>query len=163
MINNSNSKSFGFLSSLIWLSQEIILDSDIVLEDSEIEHYNGGIYILKSDITIDGNGHTIDSRNKARMFYNIGQNVTIKNLIFKNGNTTQKEGSYSKRRYGGAIYNLGEITLENCKFYGNESNSFGGAITNQDDAVLRLSNCEFINNSSHEAGAIFNKSTLATA
>lgn len=159
-MNHSNSESFRFLSSLIRFSSEITLDSDIVLEDSDIKHFDDGIYILKSDITLDGNGHTIDCRNKARVFYNIGQNITIKNLTFKNGNTTKKEGTYSQRRYGGAIYNLGEITFENCKFHDNQSHSFGGAITNQNNSILRLSGCEFINNRSHEAGAIFNKSIL---
>lgn len=134
------------------------LPADFVY-DSEENEIIEGIRIYDNAV-IDGKGHTIDAGGKTRIFYIIGKNVVLKNITFKNGVTKQKWGDFSQQRYGAAIYNTGEVTLINCRFEDNESKSFGGAITNQYRAKLKIINCEFINNHSHEAGAIFNKSYM---
>ena len=80
--------------------------------------YSGGITISKQ-ITIDGQGHTIDAQGKARIFYVQANNVILKNIIFKNGNSVDQ---------GGAIYAAGtSLTVNNCTFIGNSADQ-GGAI-----------------------------------
>ena len=62
-------KNFKYLDDLIHSGvKEIVLDSDIVLSDSEESEYEGGIKLDVDDLTIDGNGHTIDAQGKARIF-----------------------------------------------------------------------------------------------
>ncbi len=74
-----------------------------------------------------------------------GVNVEIMNLIIENGNATD----------GGAITNVGALTLTNCIFKDNTATSNGGAISN--DGTLTLRNCTFTDNSApNEGGAIYN-------
>ena len=69
-----------------------------------------GVFINK-DITINGNGHTIDGMGKSRIFnINYGDGlklykVTLNNITFKNGNA---------KIYGGAILNFADLTIDNC-------------------------------------------------
>lgn len=155
----SESLNFKYLNQHISLNIMEKFPTDFILDDSEENDFLDGIRVY-SDTVIDGGGHAIDARGKARIFYITGKNVVLKNITFKNGATRQKWGDFSQQRYGAAIYNTGEVTLINCKFENNESKSFGGAITNQLRGKLKVYNCEFINNHSHEAGAIFNKYCL---
>jgi predicted outer membrane repeat protein len=115
--------------------------------------------ILNNNITINRNlsifgesqtGTIIDAQNSGRIFLiNSGINVTIQNLTFKNGNATDS---------GGAIYNYGNLTLNNCSFTNNTqsllTNAGGGAIM-ADHGILTVNNCNFLNNWAHESsGAI---------
>jgi len=43
-----------------------------------------GIVIAKDNLTINGNGHTIDGDNQAKIFKITGNNVVLKNIIIKN-------------------------------------------------------------------------------
>jgi hypothetical protein len=73
------------------------LNSDYVYIDGQIK----GILISKS-IIIDGQGHTLDGRHLSRIFNITADNVTIKNVNFKNGNALGRYfGPYLG---GGAIY-----------------------------------------------------------
>lgn len=63
------SKNFKYLDDLIHSgAKEIVLDSDIVLGDGEESEYEDGIRLDVDDLIIDGNGHGIDARGKARIF-----------------------------------------------------------------------------------------------
>ena len=89
---------------------------------------------------------TINAQNKGQAFFIVGGvNVEIMNLIIENGNATD----------GGAITNVGALTLTNCIFKDNTATSNGGAISN--DGTLTLKNCTFTDNTaSNEGGAIYN-------
>ncbi len=109
-----------------------------------------GIFINK-DITIDGNGHSIDAMGKSRIFninYGIGikqHQVTLKNINFKNGHANI---------YGGAILNFAHLTVDHCTFTGNNAGTAGGAINSL--GVLNLKNSVFNRNSAGgDAGAVF--------
>ena len=59
---------------------------------------NTGILINKDNFILNGNGHTIDGKNQARIFNITGNNITINNLIFINGNMSDDDG--------GAIFSM---------------------------------------------------------
>ena len=87
---------------------------------------NGEIIISKS-ITIDGNGHILDS-NSASGVFNVKtpDTVILKNIVFKNGNS----------KNGGAI-------AFNCNM--------------DIDSSKHVDNCTFINCNADESGAIYFK------
>lgn len=125
---------------------EIFLDTDIILDENEYSTYLNGIEIKGENIIIDGNNHTIDAREKTRIFNISGQNIVLKNLYLKNGYVDRKggglyidkksqitlindtfENNYSFFK-GGAIFSKGNIKIINCKFKENTAKDFGGAI-----------------------------------
>mgnify|MGYP003307153114 CR=1 FL=1 len=83
----------------------IINDNMIVIVITD----KGYVEISKSDFTINGNNHVIDGNRQSGIFNITGNNVTIKNLIFKNG----------KSETGGIIDSTGEVTLRNVTFIAN--------------------------------------------
>ena len=80
---------FGYLDKLIHKStaDEIVLKENICLESYEMEFYEGGIELDIDNLIINGNGKIIDGSNASRIFIVIGKNITLKNIIFKNGQT----------------------------------------------------------------------------
>ena len=120
------------------------------------------IYITKS-LTIDGQGHTIDGSNSARIFQISADNVTIKNINFINcksetsGSAIYWESTAgvvsgcsfvncSAKFNGGAIYwNGASGVVSGCSFVNCYSDNDGGAIRwiSKDDGVV--SGCSFVN------------------
>jgi hypothetical protein len=80
-------------------------------------------------LTIEGNGVIITrdaswttvNSNSQLLYILYGYTVTIRRIHFKDGRGTS---------LGGAIYNIGNLTVESCIFSGNRSDSIGGAIHN---------------------------------
>ncbi|MDO5861169.1 MAG: hypothetical protein Q4Q55_10545, partial [Methanobrevibacter sp.] len=132
---------------------------------------------IEENITIDGNGHTIDAKGKSRIFYITGDDVTINNLVFINGNATKGGAIYAAGKVtlnnvtfmdnnastGGAIYSMGQMTLNTATFSNNNASS-GGAIAYY-GVILNSSNSHFISNNARTGGAIYaiGKMTLNTA
>ena len=139
--------NFKELDRLIHSNQKrIALTSDVVLEDGEELIYKNGIDIDLNGLILDGNGHTIDARDKVRIF-NIRANlqVIITNLVFKNGLHNQG---------GGAICNFSKyLALGYCTFNHNSANE-GGAIYNH--AFIKATDCNFIYNYSRNCQDIYN-------
>lgn len=123
------------------------LDCDVDLSDKDEMDY---IKIDRSNITINGNGHTIDAKGNAGIFHVAANNVTLKNIVFKN----------AKSRDGGAIVNNGrQLNIIDCRFTDNSADFEGGAILNFAD--LKIENTSFENNScALNGGAINNKGVL---
>ena len=148
IIKDTNAGTFTELRDKINKGgSEITLDKNYSCEDG---FSTNGITISKQ-ITIDGKGHTIDAQGKARIFYVQANNVILKNIIFKNGNSADQ---------GGAIYWQGTAgSVSGSTFIGNSANVHGGAIdwTNTGGSV---SGSTFIGNSANvHGGAIFWTST----
>ena len=62
-------KNFKYLDDLIHSgAKDIVLDSDIVLGTDEWSKYEDGINLNVDGLAIDGNGHTIDAKEKTRIF-----------------------------------------------------------------------------------------------
>ena len=136
-------KDFKYLDNLIHSGfTEILLNSDIILAEDEESIYGEGIKLDMEKVTIDGNGHTIDGKSLARIFYSNSKCITLKNITFKNASC--------------AIYNdEGEMKMENCRFIENASRSNGGAIHNY-KGKMEISQCRFIKNTGKMGGAICN-------
>ena len=114
-----------------------------------------GIDIFTSDVTINGNGHTIDGSNDAPLFFVYGKNVRISNLTLTNSHCIglkQEIGHLYYRNGRSPILWEGDGgCLENCKFYDNSAPIIGGAITwKGNDGVI--SNSLFINNTAGVIG-----------
>ena len=113
--------------------------------------------IINKNMTIIGDSQTgtiIDGENKNWIF-NIasGFNVLIRDLTLKGGNATLYPHSN-----GGAIYNIGNLTVANCTFINNTASNDGGAIYNTMNGTLTLTNCTFTGNNANwdGGGAIYN-------
>ena len=113
--------------------------------------------IIGKDLTINGNGHTINGLSKSRIFIvTLGllnhNKVTLKNIKFVNGHTNL---------YGGAIFNYGDLTIDNCEFNNNYAKYCGGAINSV--GVLDCVNSKFNNNvAGGDGGAVFTLSIKGT-
>ena len=111
-----------------------------------------GISIINKNLTIDGQGYTIDANNMGRIFNitTIKYNVTLKNIVFKNA----MYGSGA----GGAIYFKGtNLTVENCTFESNKNHysKGGGAIyvDYNDKVLINIVNSTFSKNNVSSMGA----------
>ena len=124
----------------------ITLDKDYSYDNG---FSNRGIVIDK-DLTIDGNGHTLDGAGQARILlikFGLIKNhyVTLTNIKFTNAKTDL---------YGGAIFNYANLTINNCEFTNNYAKYAGGAISSV--GPLNCKNSKFSKNlADGDGGAIF--------
>ncbi len=134
-----NPKTFTDLS-------QAINDSDDSFElDSDYKFSNdtaliSGISINKTNFTINGNNHILDADNQSAIFNITGNNITINDLVFKNGHGV----------FGAALYIKGHVTLNNVTFIGNNVNRTGGAIYSLGN--LTVNKATFINNTAVKYG-----------
>ncbi|WP_405264808.1 Ig-like domain repeat protein [Methanobrevibacter sp.] len=147
--NEAENGTFADLNQLISESEDsVVLKHDYSFNSTRDEGYKSGIVIQKSNLVIDGAGHTIDGKGLARMFNVTGTNVAFKNIQFINGYTENK---------GGALYITGDASnIINCTFTNNKADDEAGAVfINSTDATIKDS--KFINNSAinEGGGAIF--------
>ena len=153
----TKTKDFLYLDNLIHSGQkEIVLSENISFKLHEIDFYEGGIHLDMDNLIIDGNGRTIDGANRSRIFIITGRNITLKNIIFKNG--------YVSKDYDAPLFNDGgsifvqigaSLNLINCRFINNTVLWNGGAIVNY--GHLSMKNNVFNDNiAGKNGGAIFN-------
>ena len=136
----------------------IQLESDYTYNDADAEDLKKGITIdgtklQGQTLTINGNGHTINGNQKARIFTIINNaNVIIENLKIINGFHSEN---------GGAIYSQGNLNLINCTFTNNTADYYGGAVFIKNTISNCTINSTFINNTARQGGAIyFNGTTM---
>ena len=127
-------------------TDSIEITQDYVYDNTTDYEIRSGIIINKSDFSINGNGYTIDASNQARIFNITGNNITINNLHFINGNSFKKDG--------GAIYALGSITLNNVTFTNNYADAGGAIFSN---VTLAINNATFIGNGAKWGGDIYSR------
>ena len=179
---------FGFLDNLIKKTVRegdslIRLSNDIILENYEQDFFEGGIDIDVDNITIDGCNKSIDGKNRTRIFNISSKNVTLKNIIFKNGFCENNLDIHAVG--GGAIRNIkgSDVVIENCSFINNCSNDDAGAILNNgrlksinnifrdnssaiwggailNNGVIHIAGDEYVKNSSKMAGAVYNRNEM---
>ena len=113
----------------------ITLKNNYAYDDNIDNLIMEGIIISKK-LTIDGDGHTINGNNLARIFNVENNEVILKNITFVNGYTQD---------YGGAIY--GGCTIINCTFSYNQAEMGGGAIYWEYTTNCKVYNCTFDHNS----------------
>ena len=153
-------------------AKHIVINKDFILRETLTIDVDG--------LLIDGKGITIEARNMdSPMFVIESNNITLKNITFKNGYSTKGGGvihntngtlnlikcdfygNKAIKNNGGAIHNLnGRINIRDCRFESNQSDGRdGGAIYNL-DGELNIDGCSFKGNSSYFGGAIYNGKTL---
>lgn len=74
----------------------IEITQDYTYDNTTDYKLNNGVVINKTEFTINGNGHTFDGSNQARIFKIFGNNTIINNLNFIN--------AYMPNESGGAIF-----------------------------------------------------------
>ena len=121
-------------------------------------HYGSRIQLNKN-LTIDGQGHTLDCLGEGgcSAFYSKSGIITLKNLKIINGHN-----DFNNK--GGAIYIEGsaQYTIINCTFSNNWADDYGGAIYNGVDKPLTIINSSFDKNTADDdnGGAIYSKGEL---
>ena len=131
------------------------VEKDYYYHDGEKIDYIG-ISIYKDNITINGNNHIIDGKNKLVLFSVFGKNVKIFNLTLINGNYSDKSiykiGTFSYKSCRSPILWLGnDGILSNCVFMGNSALNIGGAISWKGNNG-EIKNSLFINNTARIIG-----------
>ena len=123
---------------MIELSHDYYFDSDY-----DAAFVNG--IVINRQVTIRGNGSTIDAKGQARIFNVQAEDTIIENLTLKNAHASD----------GGAIYFNGNGNVINCNFKDNIATSSGGAVVFMGKGIL--TNCNFNNNvgKSGSGGAIY--------
>ncbi len=150
LISASNKGTFKELQELITDAPNgatISLDKDYSYDTG----FNDGRgIIIAKNLTINGNGHTLDGLSKSRIFFVmsgviLNNKVTLNNIVFKNGFT---------KLYGGAIVNFADLTVNKCTFEKNYAGTTAGAICSV--GSLDCKNSNFNKNTANgSGGAIF--------
>lgn len=150
LISSEGQATFTDLQNIISSASSgdtISLDRDYTYDEGFNE--GRGIVILK-DLTINGNGHTLNGLSKSRILFAMfgvlnNNKVTLNNIVFKNGYTSL---------YGGAIFNFADLTVNNCVFENNYAGTTAGAICSV--GSLDCKNSVFNKNTANgDGGAIF--------
>ncbi len=124
-----------------------------------IDNANGGV-----ELVIQGNGNSGDwngnlSPGVRPFLIEAGTTVTINDFSITGGNVLGTER-------GGAIRNLGNLTINRCSIGGNQSEYDGGAIYNGDDALMVINDSAVFSNEAQggsepvAGGGIFNAGSL---
>lgn len=122
-------------------------------------NYSTNDITITEDITIQGDneyGVILNANSLGGLLtINEGVTVTLQNLTLKNGKA---------RKYKGNIDNHGHLIMKNVQVAyhtGADDNPMGGAIFNDEGAVLELLNCDLFKNTSiGEGGCIYNKGKI---
>jgi len=114
----------------------IIFEDKLIIADNVVLNNDSGGEVI-FDETGDDNGFFIVYSNAS---------LALNGFTLQNGNSTYA---------GGAIDNLGALTVTNSTFIDNSADSFGGAINNN-FGTLTVTNSTFIGNSAKWGGAIYN-------
>ena len=105
---------------------------------------SSGITISKA-ITIDGKGHTLDAKGSSRIFKINAENVTLKNIIFKNGHGNN----------GGAIQWMNtKGVADNCTFINCSAENGGSVYWNGENGMINTSTFDHSTATSN-GGAIY--------
>ena len=157
--NEISAKDAGTFTALQEKINNAPRDSTIYLEN-DYKYDEGfsseGIEIKYGDLTIDGNGHTIDGKNMARIF-KIGADVydvTLNNIKFINGYYDKSEGGGAI--YYSSIYSSHKAVIEDCTFVNNLASENGGAIYTR--GKTDIVNCTFRGNHATGGSAIYSGS-----
>lgn len=116
-------------------------------------------------LTIIGNGDLIERSKVAgtaafRLFQvATGSSLTLQNVTLQNGLEQGSSATASSAAAGGAIYNLGTLTLSGSTVSSNVASGYGGGIENEGTLTMSASNVSG-NSAGYSGGGILNDSML---
>ena len=146
---------------------ELILDHDYQFSPENDGDYVDGVIISRDNFVLDGNGHSIDAIQLARIFMIPAENVTIRNVNIINGKSSTR---------GGAIFFDKKAMVENCTFAGNSANEAGAVYFTAEGTLINsnfsdnhalvnggavyfnyglIENCSFADNNANDGGALY--------
>ncbi|WP_407431518.1 hypothetical protein [Methanobrevibacter sp.] len=126
----------------------------VLILNKDYNGHKGSRIDLSKDLTIDGQGHTLNclGLDGCSAFYSSSGKIVLKNLNIINGHN-------DNTKKGGAIYIKGsaQYTIYNCTFSNNWAKNYGGAIYNENKKDLVVDGCVFKGNKANgeNGGAIF--------
>ena len=128
----------------------ITLENNYTYDNS----FKGEYISIAKNITVDGNGYTIDAKDALKIFNINATNVVLNNIVFVNAASNDGIGS--------AIYSAGDLTVVNCSFSRNFAEE-GGAIYSDGSLIVEASN--FTDNVAHwmGGGAIYANGDLTVS
>lgn len=92
------------------IGDTIDLDCDYEFDDDS----GTRVIELRKSLTINGNGHSLDGKNKVRILNIHADNVFLNNITFKNG--------YSSKSIGALYCDGSNFTITHCTFINNNAN-----------------------------------------
>lgn len=96
---------------------------------------------IKTNITIEGNGHTIDGNSRFRIFDVDGGRLTLNNMTLTRGKGAVR------------VLNGGQLIANDVRFINNQaSDGDGGAISSMFAAYIEVNSSNFIRNSGRDRG-----------
>ncbi len=147
------------------LGDRYVLDSSTYLLTADFAA-QGYLYVpIGVTAVIDLNGYTIDRGLSAA-----GRAVDNGSVIRNDGTLTIKDssadgtgtltGGFAHR--GGAVYNIGTLTIEGGNLYNNRAGIEGGAVFSNATSTLNISGGKFTNNAAlqYGGGAVINNGTM---
>ena len=107
-----------------------------------------GVRINKNNLTINGNGYSINALGQSRIFYVSANTININNVTLM--------GGYSASNGGAIIFSVSSInsTFNNVFLFNNTAKN-GGAVYLADASGNEFINSTFVNNSGLYGGAIY--------
>ena len=126
--------------------RSLSMSSDILV----VENLNNMIG-TNGELTVNGNGYTIDGQDHTGVIIGTGQTYNINDVL-----------SYSKfsSSDGGAINNAGTLNITNTLITNNTATGDGGAIYNTGTMTIKGLSAITNNSSSGKGGAIYNEGTV---
>ncbi|HEX2907336.1 MAG TPA: choice-of-anchor Q domain-containing protein [Phototrophicaceae bacterium] len=124
---------------------------------SDNSYGTSGLPAITRRLTIQGNGATIERSTAPgtpdfRIFYIYGGNLTLNDVIVRNGHLEQIPYSSSNNYYGGGLLNRnGNVLVNRSTFTGNWA-VYGGAIASESMGTITLLNSTISGNSAMYGG-----------
>ena len=123
---------------------------------------NNGLPTITSEITINGNGATLDLGGAA-VGIRLARVSSLGDLTVVD--TTISGGYMYDATHGGGVFRVegGELTIDDSTLTGNATRSYGGAVFALDDATLTITNNSSISgNSAFRGGGIYSRDSDTT-
>ena len=129
---------------------------DVIVLNNDITNNKDSYMLIDKQLTIEGNGHTIDALGQSGIFFIKGENVVLNNITFTNAKNHYPGGD---NMYGGAVCWFGfNGTVNNSVFTNNIADpdepmsGYGGAIDWIDGIGGKIYNSKFYNNYANKSG-----------
>jgi hypothetical protein len=165
-LNVTNNLDNGSLGSLRYEIGQATRGDTIAFAssvDGQTITLTNGQLLINTSLTINGPGASqlaVSGESGSRVFCVApGATVTLSGLTIEAGNGWADDRNFDRDNwdgFGGAILNLGTLTVSGCALSGNSADNEGGGIYNATGCLLTVSGCSLSCNSAQFGGGIFN-------